>query len=335
MKGKGNIINLALLICLFLSSVSLLAQDDVTQLLIQAKKQMAGKSYDQAISIIKQAQKKAPVNAKIYYFLGSAYHLKGQNKEADRNFQKVLKLTEKNVDSEIRTDSLKKLVAIRQNGTTYKFYQWLHDLAPLQDSYKYILIFIIIATGATLLIIPFSIINAKSLIRYRQMLPEIAFVELSYSDDLERKNEEMKKIYQKCGISISREGSVFAAFVVFVLIVLVTTNNFSPQLLLDKSSFLWVKDITKFSIWIFLLWLLISGLSSFRRMKFMGQSLAMVGCSMVIFGVFFFIIAWFLHWPSHSFIFWAIYIMIYSICSEMLLLIFSLKEKQSSALIDK
>lgn len=209
-----------------------------------------------------------------------------------------------------KTITLEKLLEIRADSPSSRFFNFLYSKSTFPVVYSYLFVFLILTIGIKILELPLLFRTVKFAAYLNHLSPQIEAIKNSTISDQEAQIK-INQLYKAEGINPMSGCAVFIVDLIFVIWALIALSTFSPRFILDDAKFLWVSDITRFDFRLLLCWmgfnifqsLATSGLQKFSNM--LGQSCAQMLWSTIISNLIFGFIAWHWDWPAYVFIFWA------------------------------
>ena len=205
-----------------------------------------------------------------------------------------------------RQAALQNLMGQRRSYLSVRLFDFFRERAPLADPYRYVFVLLGVTLGSILLSLPwrFKVAAAgNKLARVRDEVQQIARI---HAGDPAGQQQALLQLYKREGIDWSSGCVVFIVELVFVIWILVAMSSYSPQLALDEARFLWVPDVTLFSFYACVLWVLVVAILPLitGAVHASGQHPGMhIFGSVIAFAVIT-PIAWFWGWPAYVFVFW-------------------------------
>jgi membrane protein insertase Oxa1/YidC/SpoIIIJ len=205
-----------------------------------------------------------------------------------------------------RQQAAQALIELREDRLSFRFFQLLAGLSPIQGPYGYLVVLLALALGVKVLELPLLARTAKFSVRMRPRLE--ALLRLRESDP-EAAQQQLVELYQREGGGTMSGCALSLVDLIFVVWAFVTLSQFSPQLVLHGARFLWAPDVTRYDLGVVVVWVLVMlahTLANQQAMRQMGQTAAQMIVGALVSGSILAALAHHWEWPAYIFVFWAI-----------------------------
>ncbi len=163
-----------------------------------------------------------------------------------------------------------------------------------------------LSVGVKILALPLYVRAAKLQLQFRQLAPEVAYINAIYEYDPPTKQQKLAELYQERGLNVLWGCAVGLIDLIFVIWSLVALSDFAPQMALDGASFWWIPDVLQRDMGILIVAVGLVLLQNMINSAYQPSSVGQIACGSLIFGAIFVGIAWGLQWPAAAIIFWVL-----------------------------
>ncbi|MCD4786513.1 MAG: hypothetical protein K8T10_22020 [Candidatus Eremiobacteraeota bacterium] len=189
--------------------------------------------------------------------------------------------------STTRHAALQSLIDMQSSRLSFRFFQYLRSKSPFPPDYAYLFVLLVLTVGTRLLALPLYFNVAKA------STPQKVWSVTTLID------------------------------LIFVIWAMISLGNYSPQMILDGSRFLWISDVTQFNLLIIIAWIVVTTIYILAWLNPEGVSWGEINCSSLFFGAIIIGIAWRWKWPAYVFIFWILLTMVGKLTMDILRMIYA------------
>lgn len=198
------------------------------------------------------------------------------------------------------------LIDLRSTELSFRLFSWLRSKSTFPAPYAYLFVLLALSVGVKILALPLYVRAAKLQLQFRQLAPEVAYINAIYEYDPPTKQQKLAELYQERGLNVLWGCAVGLIDLIFVIWSLVALSDFAPQMALDGASFWWIPDVLQRDMGILIVAVGLVLLQNMINSAYQPSSVGQIACGSLIFGAIFVGIAWGLQWPAAAIIFWVL-----------------------------
>ncbi len=198
------------------------------------------------------------------------------------------------------------LIDLRSTELSFRFFSWLRSKSTFPAPYAYLFVLLALSVGVKILTLPLYVRAAKLQIQFRQLAPEIAYINNLYDYDPQLKQQKLAELYQERGVNVFWGCAVGLVDLIFVVWSLVALSDFAPQMALDGAVFWWIPDVLQRDLGILIAAVALVFIQGQISSASQPSSAGQVACGSLIFGAIFVGVAWYFQWPAAAIIFWVL-----------------------------
>ncbi|MGE0129076.1 MAG: YidC/Oxa1 family membrane protein insertase [Blastocatellales bacterium] len=198
------------------------------------------------------------------------------------------------------------LIDLRSTELSSRLFSWLRSKSTFPTPYAYFFVLLALSVGVKILALPLYVRAAKLQIQFRQLAPEIAYINSIYDYDPQTKQQQLAKLYQERGVNVLWGCAVGLIDLIFVVWSLVALSDFAPQMALDGAMFWWIPNVLQRDLGILIVAVGLVLLQSLINSAYQPTSIGQIACGSLVFGAIFVGVAWYFQWPAAAIIFWVL-----------------------------
>lgn len=198
------------------------------------------------------------------------------------------------------------LIDLRSTELSFRLFSWLRSKSTFPTRYAYLFVLLALSVGVKILALPLYVRAAKLQLQFRQLAPEVAYINAIYDYDPQIKQQKLAELYQERGLNVLWGCAVAVVDLIFVVWSLVALSDFAPQMALDGARFWWIPDVLQRDLGILIVAVGLVLLQNVINSAYQPSSLGQIACGSLIFGAIFVGVAWHLQWPAAAIIFWVL-----------------------------
>ena len=226
--------------------------------------------------------------------------------------------------SPVKQLCLEEIVKLRADDPDFRFFNSIKSYSIFSTSYSYLFVLLIIALVFRICFLPADHRFIKESIKTFRIQPQIKLIK-EKRKYLPAKDVELEliQLYKTHKINVARAGVIafyniiWIAFIIWIL----KRSMYPCQMIIDKSKFLWINDVTMFSFSIIILFVIVQLLIGTWTVitRTTTWSIASIIYFNLFAGLVLLAAGWYWQWSAYIFIFWGMFNLIGTILHTIII----------------